>query len=172
VSIETRIKSDMYQERVSHMGYTHYWKINEVRGNAVENETNYLKALKDCQRIVKAYYKDNGGLSGYSAHTKLGQYGGLNVNGKGEDAHEDFIMREHFNENDGFNFCKTARKPYDLVVVACLAVLKHRLKDSFKVSSDGDAKNWREGVEYARKITGLAIKNPLDIPHGEKSLDF
>jgi len=147
------------------MGYTHYFTFKAAsRSQATAIENKYQRAIEDCQRVIKRYYAENGGLSGYSAHTKIGQYGGINVNGKGDDGHETFVLREHFNENlanEGFNFCKTAQKPYDLVVVACLAILKHRLGDCVRVSSDGSAKDWTDGVNYARKVTGLAVKNPI-----------
>lgn len=142
------------------MGYTHYWHFKPAVGKAKDLEATYRVALKDCQRVCKAFYKEFGGLSGYSAHTPLGSYGGLCVNGKGEEAHEAFELREHFKENDG-GFCKTARKPYDLVVVACLAILKHRLGPAIEVASDGWPDDWMDGVEYARKVTRLAIRNPI-----------
>lgn len=142
------------------MGYTHYFSFKKIQGKTQVNESLYNMAMRDCQRIIKRYCKENGGLSGYSAHTKLGQYGGLELNGKGADAHESLNFREHFSEND-FGFCKTARKPYDLVVVACLAVLKHRLGESFSVTSDGKPIDWADGVLLARKVTGLRIQNPI-----------
>ena len=168
MSIGTCVVSAVCQKKVCLMGSSHYFEINEIKGMAKVNEMRYKRAIQDCQRIVRTYYKKYGGLSGYSAHTVIGQYGGLSVNGKGQLAHEDFTLREHFNQNKGFNFCKTDDKPYDLVVTACLAVLAHRLGDAFKVSSDGNAKHWTKGVAYARKVTGLAIKNPIGLPHGKK----
>lgn len=146
------------------MGYTHYFKFVAIRGTAKETETEYKRAIDDCQRIIRRYYAENGGLSGYTAHCKIGAYGGVQVNGKRPDDCEMFELREHFRqnlENDFSGFCKTARLPYDTVVVACLAVLKHRLGDSIHVSSDGTAKEWREGVALARKVTGLKIDNPI-----------
>jgi hypothetical protein len=144
------------------MGYTHYFSFNSPkRGEADKTEKTYQRAIRDCQRIVKSFYKEYGGLSGYSAHVPLGKYGGINVNGKGDEAHEPFELREHFSQNEG-GFCKTARKPYDTVVVACLALLKHRLKDLISVSSDGRFEDWVDGVEYAKKVTGLKIKNPIE----------
>jgi len=149
------------------MGYTHYFTFKKTKP-AAELEKNYQVAVKHCQKLVKAYYKQYGGLSGYSAHTKLGAYGGLLVNGKGNDGHQDFSLREHFTQNfeasygtPGFNFCKTARKPYDTVVVGCLAILKKYLGDSIEVSSDGDREEWSEGVEYARKTVKLLLLNPI-----------
>ena len=141
------------------VGYTHYFTFLKTKGQAVQNERNYQKAILDCQRVITRYSKAHDGLSGYSAHTKLGAYGGIKVNGSGSDGHEAFILREHFSENER-GFCKTARKPYDVVVVACLAILQHRLKDAVKISSDGRPVDWMEGLKLARKVTGLSIGMP------------
>lgn len=147
------------------MGYTHYWEFKKpAKGEADKTEKTYQSAIKQCARIVKAYYAVNGGLSGFTAHTPIAKYGGLQVNGKGDDAHEPFSMREYFKQNledNGGDFCKTARKPYDIVVVACLIVLKHRLKDLIVVSSDGYTDDWEEGLRLAKNV--LKLKN-LSIP--------
>lgn len=143
------------------MGYTHYFGFNTVRGEDKEIEEKYQRAVSDCQRIIRRYYAENGGLSGYTAHTTIGAYGGIQVNGAGDDGCEPLFLREHYNQNDESGFVKTAQRPYDTVVVACLAVLKHRLGDAFDVSSDGAAADWIEGIEYARRVTGLKISNPI-----------
>jgi hypothetical protein len=69
-------------------------------------------------------------------------------------------MREHLSENHA-DFCKTRQNPYDIVVVACLAVLKHRLGVAMNVSSDGRPADWTAGIDLARRVTGLKIKNPI-----------
>lgn len=149
------------------MGYTHSFRFNKIsgpKGTADAIEAKYQKALLECQRIVKRFYDENGGISGFTAHTTIGKYGGIEVNGKGDDAHEMFSLREHFRqnlENDFIPFCKTARKPYDTVVVACLALLKYRLGDAITISSDGDAGDWWDGVVLARTVTRLNIDNPI-----------
>lgn len=145
------------------MGYTHYWQFTKPkRGETAKIERAYKKALKECATIARTYYLANGGLSGFSAHTEPGKYGGLKINGKGDETHEDFIMREHFKQNfehytnplirSGGDFCKTARKPYDVVVVACLIVLTNRLPNNFRADSDGYKHEWVEGLELARRI--------------------
>lgn len=144
------------------MGYTHYWTFKKApKGKASQSETAYQKAIADCHRIILGYSMVNGGLSGYSAHTKLGQYGGINVNGSKEDGHKTFVLREHLSQNESFNFCKTARKPYDRVVTACLIVLSYRLGGLIDVSSDGDAADWQDGLKLAQKV--LKLKR-LEIP--------
>jgi hypothetical protein len=138
------------------MGYTHYWSFTAPkRGETAKIEKAYQKAIKECATIARTYYLANGGLSGFSAHTEPGKYGGLKINGKGDLSHEDFTMREYFKENlkpDSFNFCKTARKPYDVVVVACLIVLANRLPNNFSASSDGYTDEWQAGLELARRV--------------------
>jgi hypothetical protein len=142
------------------MGYTHYWDFKSVRGTANQTEQAYQRAIKDCQRVIRRYYKENGGLSGYTAHCKIGAYSGISVNGAASEGCETFTLREHFNQNES-DFCKTARYPYDTVIVACLAILKHRLGDNMEVSSDGNSEEWKDGINLARKVTGLKIANPI-----------
>lgn len=151
------------------MGYTHYWDFKQVKGQAKINETNYQKAIGQCNKIIKGYnaavkaidLKHGARLSGFSAYAK--GYGGLEVNGTGEEGHETFVLREHFNQNTS-DFCKTAQKPYDVVVVACLIILKHYLDEAFIVDSDGSRPDWIDGLDLAQKYTGLkSLKIPATI---------
>lgn len=154
------------------MGYTHYWEFKPIpRGKAKQVEALYQRALKDCNKVIQAWqsrypkggYSDHYRLSGYSAHSK--EYGGLEVNGKGDLAHEPFTLREHYRQNlesPGWDFCKTARKPYDTVVVACLAILKHYLKGLIVVSSDGCCEDWADGLLFTRTcLQKSSIRNPM-----------
>lgn len=151
------------------MGYTHYWTFRKPRGvKAADLEASYQKAIKACNKIILAWQNsprtaDHERLSGYSAHTK-GTYGGLNVNGKGDNAHETFAMREHFSQNfdaDVWPFCKTARKPYDTVVTACLVALKYYLGDAIEVSSDGNRGDWAAGTLLAKLVLRRNVLNPI-----------
>lgn len=150
------------------MGYTHYWSFKPIpKGQAKSVEALYQHAIAECALIARRYQSNfpkghEGRLSGYSANTNPKQYAGLHINGRGENAHEDFCMREHFKQNKG-GFCKTARKPYDLVVVACLATLKYRLGDLIRLGSDGDEIDWEAGVKYAAKVLRRAIQIPEEI---------
>ena len=137
------------------MGYTHYWSFKKPkRGEVRAAEKKYAAAIKDCATLIRSYYIANGGLSGYTAHSKIGKYDGILFNGKGDLAHEDFSLRETYKEcysDDAFNFCKTARKPYDEVVVACLLILKRHLGDLIEISSDGYLDDWYDGRELVRR---------------------
>jgi len=148
------------------MGYTHYWRFQKTNQKAAVVEAEYQRAVKDIAKLVKFAKKHIVNLSGYTAHTKIGQYGGIEFNGVGNGGHENFYLREHFNQNfddgSGFNFCKTAAKPYDIVVTAALSVLKYRLKDNIVVTSDGYRREWQDGVELARKVLNRKIPNPIE----------
>ena len=146
------------------MGYTHYWTFNKgKRGTAAETEAAYQQAMLDCAKVVNKYYQEHGGISGYTAHTKPGTYGGLTFNGKGEAGHETFIMREHYSQNDRTGFCKTAREPYDILVVACLSILAYRLGDAVSVYSDGTTADWKAGVSLAQYILKRKVTTPSTI---------
>lgn len=160
------------------MGYTHYWTFKKTDKTRVL-ENHYQIAISDCNKVIKYYNravkrineKHYSRLSGYSAFTS--DYGGIKFNGVGKFMHEDFTLREHFNQNfenfgKGFDFCKTARKPYDIVGTACLCILKYRLGNAIEVESDGEYLDFNEGLELARKVLKRKIKNP--IMHGELKL--
>ena len=142
------------------MGYTHYWDFKNI--NRKEIEETYQNALSQCEKIVQGYnlhmklidFRHPNRLSGFTAHSPTGKYKGLKVNGTRDLAHEHFILRETYSLNER-DFCKTARKPYDVVVVACLIVLKHYLEDYISVESDGNVSDWYDGLNLAKDITKL-----------------
>ena len=150
------------------MGYTHYWSFQTKRGakgTSARNEKAYQTAIVKCAKLVRDYSKLHGGLSGYTAHDKTGNYGGLKVNGSDRVGMcEDFVMREHLSQNEPMNFCKTRQYPYDTVVAACLIIIQHYLGDSIRVSSDGDASDWADALTLARTIPGLKkVQLPVSI---------
>jgi len=151
------------------MGYTHYWTFNSKAGKAADLEARYQQAILECQRVVFRLAAENrelcgsACLSGYTAHSKPGKYGGLEINGAGDDACETFIMREHFNQNQSFGFCKTGRNFYDIAVVSCLAILQYRLGDAINVTSDGTSEDWENIVSYVSRKLRRKIPVPASI---------
>lgn len=55
-------------------------------------------------------------------------------NGLGDDSYETCSFNKNY---VGFNFCKTARKPYDKLVLACYLAFEE-IHGGFIVSSDGE----------------------------------
>jgi hypothetical protein len=135
------------------MGYTHYWY---QRRDLTESE--WTSVVYNVGQIMATAKKH-----GVSLCNGLGEKGtepSFNVeeimfNGdesKDED-HETMVInrkcppKEPWQSRRGFGFCKTARKPYDAVVVAVLIFL-----DTFgahEISSDGDEAEWSDGLSLA-----------------------
>jgi len=85
----------------------------------------------------------------------------ININGLSSEedlGHETFTIK--FNKLKG-ECCKTARKPYDYVVQAILAIIYTVAPNAFRISSDGDAEEWQWSVDTAAKILGIPILNPI-----------
>ena len=154
------------------MGYTHYWYLKPDG-----NEANYQKAKSQIARIVRSTKHDvNLGDAFGNRGTKPVLDKDIRFNGIEDESHETFCLSEYLRDmanaqknsfiqrdDNGFvfNFCKTARKPYDTIVTACLIVLKHYLGNDARISSDGMPDEWVPGLELAKSI--LRIKT-LDIP--------
>ena len=69
--------------------------------------------------------------------------------------HETF--RVEFNKPTKFDFCKTARKPYDMLVCLCLISLRNNIPGGFECSSDGDLEDWEPAYEFYEKHIGAGI---------------
>lgn len=138
------------------MGYTHYWeKIGPI------NEAQYKAALTDILNIVgvKRNILANGHGEAGTLPDLIGNH--FQFNGIEEASHETFSLPIDPRGVQDFDFCKTARKPYDVVVVACLARLAE--VEGIKVASDGDQEDWVAGVALATEILGRKVKVPKSI---------
>src|SRR5690554_1749599 len=109
------------------MGYTHYWKVQEVEQNKWDSFVADLKQVFSAGSYPIAYEYDN------DLPPRIDDTG-VRFNGIDEEGHETFII---VNEDCGFDFCKTARKPYDLPVCIALTLAKNHgiLSD---LSTDGE----------------------------------
>lgn len=114
------------------MGYTHYFETNknpkpisldELKkkvDNVLNEHKNIIRFECDEAKPALCEVKDGEIL--------------IRFNGIGDDGHETF----YFDSREvGFNFCKTARKPYDVVVCKVLLYLKQYFGDAIDVRSDG-----------------------------------
>jgi len=120
------------------MGYTTYVRTGKWNKR---DEAGWEKALPIVKKILKKYkdiVKEECDKKGSAiANTKE-----IRFNGIGEDGHETFLVRNSAVQTDsgytdpGFCFCKTARKPYDIVVSEVCLVLK-AFCPHFDLDSDG-----------------------------------
>lgn len=136
------------------MGYTHYWsknkntlaedKLLELRGHldlVLRKHKNTIQFEEDIAQSPELYIDWSNNIVC------------VRFNGKGDDAHETFS----FDDRDNFNFCKTARKPYDAAVSECLLLLNHYL--DIELSSDGWS-NYQPDKKY--KVGNSVKSNDID----------
>jgi hypothetical protein len=63
-------------------------------------------------------------------------------------AHETFYLARECEEDNDFQFCKTARKPYDWLVVAALLLAEKHCPGCWEISSDGSEEDWAPVVTW------------------------
>ena len=145
------------------MGYTHYW--TQTRDFT---EEEWAQIREDMEALLK----DVQHLQGIPLANAMGEPGTsplisdevIQFNGVGTDSHETFaVYRRKPKVGD---FCKTARKPYDLAAVAALCHFA-TVPDpaALDANSDGCGREWLDGLEEARRALPR-YANVLDIPMG------
>lgn len=142
------------------MGYTHYWNLKKKPSNYKEG---WLNVQLDIQKILRVKSNDiilrGGDGSGSPEFTN--ELICFNGDGsKGLD-HETF----YFDGVTDFSFCKTARKPYDLIVCLILISLKNNI-EGFDFSSDGDKDEWEEIFEFYETHIGNVSQEIKDKIYG------
>ena len=138
------------------MGYTHHFphkKVSDDVWNKIVTACRKLKdnspvAINGCRRFEDD--KDPGARM-------TDEF--IWFNGVGADGHETFVLEKK--GSGGFSFCKTAHKPYDLMVTACLLVYNHYSPDTIELSSDGNNADWEDGVAFVNEILDLGVKAPF-----------
>lgn len=137
------------------MGYTHYFysKLNKEQ---------ITSAMDDIEKIIQNGTDEDGYLEGGKIGNPASfdkkkdmpicdrKRGVINFNGdvnlasgvesywNSELNHENLVVAPFTGGDDDFNFCKTARKPYDKLVVATLFHLGYLFPNDFHWSSDGN----------------------------------
>ena len=61
-----------------------------------------------------------------------------------------------------FDCCKTAFRPYDLVVISFLIIAKHHLGDKFIVRSDGEDGHWFDGKFICQSELGYGLNYEIN----------
>lgn len=150
------------------MGYTHYAYLNRAGPQAA-----WAEAVMAARAIIKAApvpLADGDGQPG--TEPKYGDEG-IYTNGVGVDGHETLFVPTVLSkvaaqpslvpvEDRYFMFCKTARKPYDVVVTAVYATLAAIAgPDCIVVESDGRRGDWAAGCKLASDVLGREIPVPL-----------
>ncbi len=114
------------------MGYTHYSEQSRPFTKA-----EWAKVTREAKRIVKCAKADGvtlvDGMGDAGTKPEIGA-DIIVFNGEGSDSYETLVLER---EGNGFNFCKTAERPYDKAVVSILAAARDAAPDAIEISSDG-----------------------------------
>lgn len=166
------------------MGYTHYWQqkrdftpdemrhigesVGLIIAAAVGRIYPYERYANGAMVPVEHALEICNGMaaSGTSAEITAERIA-FNGTDEGDMGHETFIFADQRSlpyegadpDRLGWAFCKTARKPYDVVVTAVLTYLAADW--GFEVSSDGDVPDWEAGVALAEEALARQFANPL-----------
>lgn len=165
------------------MGYTHYFNFtsSNFKDKFIEKELEIVKDI--CKRYEKIIRYEQETQEPPLITEKLIRFNGIH-----EDAHETFYL----DFSEGFVFCKTARKPYDLPVCEVLLVIKYFNSNKFELSSDGfwvgkdsaekfEEKNileldgnWNTAIENVKNLYGIELNFKLvkEISGGIKYYQF
>ena len=154
------------------MGYTHYWNtplkdVDQKTWDAIA--TDFSKVVSDPKILALLDQEER---EEYSQKLRITSDEIL-FNGVGELSHETFILERKFTPNsfrpeekENFGFCKTARKPYDVCVTACLIIAHHHIEkqpDNYiKVSSDGETEDWMDGIKLCEKVLDYGFEYEIN----------
>lgn len=144
------------------MGYTHYFKQNKP----VSGE-QWQAFQKEAQVVIDHAQKNlNIVLMSNDSDGVLLNDERVNLNGdETRDLdHETFYLEKDYRD---FNFCKTARKPYDLVVCSLLLLAHEHMPNHHDIGSDGSFDEWQDAMELNAKLFGHGFK----LPEGVESSD-
>lgn len=145
------------------MGATHYWYQPEDFG-----AERWKACISDVRRLLPEFERLGVKLvcdSGNSTEPIINDTM-VRFSGPGAAGNEVFLLNRRGvirpGRKEAFSFCKTAMKPYDLAVMACLIVAKHHFGDAFRVSSDNDHEKWNPGRELCVRVLGYGSDFKLD----------
>jgi hypothetical protein len=148
------------------MGYTHYWNRDESLMFPQDSLDFYAEFTRYAVQVIQTAEKQGIQLADLSGeHLGAWRVDGESVrlNGYGKDAHESFVWEKVCPKPQGFyDFCKTARNPYDVVVTALLLGAREAYGDAVRISSDGSPSEWEDGLRLFQQATGLVVTVPFD----------
>jgi hypothetical protein len=136
------------------MGYTHYFQLHNK-----PSKEGWISFIKGAENLIAQAWDT-------SLEVEIGE-DFISINGVGEESHETFFFSKVSKE---WEFCKTARKPYDKVVTSVLILAKY-LFPTMYLKSDGNWEEWIEGRELFKEVFYLepaenTVFDSVEAKHG------
>jgi hypothetical protein len=141
------------------MGYTHYYKLNRAALTPAELAKGFELAAKEIRSLKQYLPKEIKIKGGLGTDLAVINDEEIRFNGDAEHDldHETFSVKRDthpsYPDRDR-GFCKTARKPYDVLVCCALISLKRHLRGAFSFTSDGDRDDWASAIAFYDANTG------------------
>ena len=151
------------------MGYTHYMKNKPAFTDA-----QWAAFCNDVRDIFNKYRLTLANGAGDARSKPYIGRGEISFNGRGEDSHETGYVPKAATE---FEFCKTAHKPYDVVVVEVYKLVRKYLPDAELSSDGGDEIFGGQKIRVNNKWTYLTgdyevgVGDTVTLPAGQKYSD-
>jgi hypothetical protein len=145
------------------MGYTHSWNRDESLMFPEDSREFYAEFTRYAVQIIQTAEQQGIELADPTGeHLGAWRVDGESVrlNGYGENSHESFVWEKVCPEQ--YDFCKTNRKPYDVVVTALLLAVQEAYGSAVTISSDGSPSEWEDGLRLFYQATGLVATVPFD----------
>jgi len=138
------------------MGYTHYFS------HKATTDDKWAAILKDCKILAENMPAEITIAGGDGTGEPVFNDDEIVFNGAEDESHETFAISKSgagYREWEDttslpFAFCKTVRKPYDVLVCACLLVYKCHSPETMELSSDGNAESWEEAENFIFEVLG------------------
>ena len=142
------------------MGYSHYWTFQRSGLPHGELAERYQRAVVEIKHLRKRLPKNIvvAGPLGEGRPKLINELVCFNGDSSKNLDHETFCVpltkdANSFSNDPDWDFCKTARKPYDLLVCASLLSFSRALPSVFTFESDGNiyGEDWAEATEFYRR---------------------
>jgi hypothetical protein len=154
------------------MGYTHYWNRDESLLSPEDYREFYAQFTRLAVKVIQTAEQQGIEIADPSGeHLGAWRVDGESVrlNGYGEHFREGFVWKKvcpepqpWVKEGGFFDFCKTEREPYDVVVTALLLAAREAYGSAVRISSDGLPSDWEDGLRLFYQATGLVATVPFD----------
>jgi len=135
------------------MGYTHYFEaksgFSDARWNSFTEKVKKIFEFCENKGVLLAYEYDE------VDRDPVCDSDLVRFNGHGfENGHETFYLKK---TDRKFNFCKTARKEYDLAVCMVILAMYETDLEAYLLHTDGNESDWRESIQAYNELFSSSL---------------